>query len=270
MTQIPFDQQPNQTLARALAVMEAFANGKPDKGIRELSRELKINSATVYRVVATLANEGYLEQNPATQRYALGPKVLHLASSYSRHNPISVVARKVFESFSDRFEHNFYLGKLSHFDVVYMAVLDGRGPMRIVVTAGEITALHATAAGKLLLAYQDDVFIEEFLHSSHLKPLTERTIVSPEELWEQIKKIRSDGYAVNDGELYEDVSAVAVPLHDVLSGHTMAVSLAYPRHLAIQGRIAIPDLISLAREIAQEISARGEGLQSEGSDGDTD
>lgn len=256
-----FSQQPSQTLAKAIAILDAFSSEQPERGIRELSREIGINSATVFRLVTTLANAGYLEQDPATQRYSIGPKVIRLATLYENQNPISIVARKVFESYVDRFEHNFYLGKLSKFEVIYLSVLDGRGPIRIVVETGRTAALHATATGKLLLAYQDDDFIRRFLEASDLKAHTHQTITEADLLWKQIEEIRKKGYAVNDGEYYEDVGAITVPVLDNRTQTTLGLCLAYPRHLVIQERIFIEDLIPLAREISGEIVHRSTGIE---------
>ena len=99
-----------------------------------LGRALKINPTTVYRVVRTLYNAGYLEQNKQTLSYSLGPEVLKLANIYSYHNPLPLVAQRVFESFTSRFEHNFFLATLSRFEVIYLAVLDGKGPIKVAVT----------------------------------------------------------------------------------------------------------------------------------------
>jgi DNA-binding IclR family transcriptional regulator len=251
-----YSQQPSQTLAKAIAILDAFNSKQPERGIRELGRELGINSATVHRLVTTLSSAGYLEQNSKSQRYSVGPKVMTLANLYMRQNPISAVARKVFESYADRFEHNFYLGKLSNQGVVYLSVLDGRGPIRIVVETGRTAALHATATGKLLLAFQNDEYVRRFLTEDDLIAYTPRTITDPDLLRKALETIRQQGYALNDGEFYDEVGAISVPLIDNRSRATLGVCLAYPRHLITQEIITIEELLQLARQISKEISLR--------------
>jgi DNA-binding IclR family transcriptional regulator len=253
-------KQPSQTLAKALLILEAFTAEQPEWGIRELGRELDINPTSVYRLVATFQNVGFLDQDRETQRYSLGPKVLKLASVYEQQNPLPKIARRVFESFSDRFEYNFYLGVLSHFEVVYLAALDGRGPIKIVVETGGTTALHTTALGKVLLAFQDDQFVERFLATTKLEAFTPRSITTEEVLWAQIRQIRQHEFAVNEGEHFEDVAAVGVPVLEQTGKVTMGVSLAYPRHLVREKRIRIEELIPLAREVSREITVRSEGV----------
>ncbi|HEX7973021.1 MAG TPA: IclR family transcriptional regulator [Anaerolineales bacterium] len=255
----PLEQQQNQTLAKALRILDMFSAQQPEWGIRELGRELGINPTTVYRLVSTLSQAGFLEKNPETQAYSLGPKVVKLAGLYSHVHPITEVARRVFESYADRFVHNFYLGKLSYYEVIYLTVLEGRAPIRVIVEPGGSTFIHSTALGKVLLAFQSDEYIQNYLNRSPLTRFSNRTIVEPAVLLEQIEQIRRLGYAVNDGEQFEDIGAVAVPLFDPDRKGTLAISLTYPRHLIYEQRLAIPELVALSNEIRDEISMRYSG-----------
>ena len=246
----------SQTLAKAIQILENFTPDNPEWGIRELGRDLDINPTTVYRLVSTLRSSGYLEQNAQTQRYTLGPKVVKLARLYTHLNPLPIVAHKIFEQYSNRFEYNFYLGRLSHYEVIFLAVLDGRGPIQVVVETGGSTTLHSTALGKVLMAFQDDAFVDEFIANTELSALTPRSITDPVQLRAQIEEIRVQKYAVNNGEHYDDVGAIGVPVFEQSGRVQLGVSLAYPRHLIQKDHIEIDRLIDLAQEIAEEIGAR--------------
>jgi DNA-binding IclR family transcriptional regulator len=186
---------------------------------------------------------------------------MKLASLYVHHNPLPKIAQKVFESFADRFEYNFYLGMLSRrFDVIYLAVLDGRGPIKIAVEAGATISPHSTALGKLLLAHLDDEQLLAFLNQSPLEAFTSRTITNKERFRKEISEIRRVQYAVNDGEHYENVAAVAVPVFNEAAEVKMSVSLGYPRQLVVDKRLQVAPLVSLAREVAQQIALRSAGL----------
>lgn len=246
----------NHTLARALSVLEVFSENQPVWGVREISRHLKTNPATASRVVSTLQAAGYLEQDPQTLRYSLGPKIVKLASIYARQNPIQEVAHKVFESYSNRFEHNFYLGQIYNFEVVYLTVAEGRGPLRITVPAGGSVPLYATAIGKVLLAYQDMGYQMEYLDHVKLEPFTGKTIVDPQELLAVLKEIREGGFYINHGEYYEDIGAVGMPVFEKNGSVRMAISLSFPRHRLLENKLNLEEIISLAREISSEITQR--------------
>jgi DNA-binding IclR family transcriptional regulator len=248
------NDQPNQSLAKALLVLEAFTTDKPEWGIRELGRALDINPTSIFRIMSTYLNAGYLVQNPDTQRYSLGPRVMKLASLYLYLNPLPDVALRVFQSHTSQFGYNFYLGTLNKNEMIYLAALDGRGPIKIAVEPGGSAALHATALGKILLAYQDDAYIRSYVEETPLPAYTPRSITDPARLWDMIREVRQQDFAINDGELYGEVGAVGVPLFDRTGRVTLGISLAYPRHLVQEGRIDPRQLIPLAREIAAEIS----------------
>lgn len=251
----------NQTLGRALLVLDAFSSEQPEYGVRSLSRKVGLNVATVYRIVSTLQAAGYLVQEPETQRYALGPKVTKLASLYRQHNPIVSIANRIFASYIDRFPFNFYLGQLCIFEVVYLTFLDGPGPIKISIEPPSSIELHTTALGKVLLAYQTPDYIKEFLSTLELKTFTSRTITDPAVLFQQIQETKIQGYAINDGERYDDIGAVAVPVYDNLGRVMVAVSLAYPRHHIREGRLDLKAVIQLAREIGHEITVRSGGVE---------
>jgi IclR family KDG regulon transcriptional repressor len=250
------DEQPSKTLARGLWVLEAFNADKPSWGIRELSRELNTNPATLHRLMTTLCNFGYLEQDPETERYSLGPRIVRLAVWYSRHNPLAAVAHKVFKMYADQFQYNFYLGKLQQDMVVYLAVLDGRGPLKIMTDPGATIGLHTTALGKALLAYQDNAYIDTLLASGPLQAKTPISVTDPDKLRRQLVDIRANGYAINHGEHFEELGAVGVPLFLNSGKVEYCISLTYPQHLIQEGRIQLDDLIPLAKQVAQEIQAR--------------
>ncbi len=250
---IDINQQPSQTLAKGLLILEAFSIEKTEWGVRDLARELNMHPTTVTRLLTTLQNAGYVTQNPDTQRYQLGAMVMRLSNIYSHHNPLPRIAEKVFENYSSRFAYNFYLGRLDRDEVIYLAVLDGRGPIKVEVTPGGATGLHSTALGKVLLAFQSDRYIRQFIDKGKLQAYTSRSLQTPEALWEQIYRIREQGFAVNDGEHFDDVAAVGAPLFDSHGQILAGVSLAYPRLLKPED-LTLNELIALVQEIAQVIT----------------
>lgn len=248
--------QISRTVLKALRILETLCSDQPDWGIRQLGRELNIDPATVYRLINTLNATGFVEQNSANKRYLLGPKVMKLSSAYNHHNPLPTIAMKVFGAYSEKFAYNFYLGALSNFYVFYLAVLDGRGPIQLIIDPGATLDLHCTALGKALLAFQDEEYIQEYLDTHELHKYTPRTITEAEHLIEHLSTIREHGYAINEGEYFDNIGAVAVPVHDNTDKLTMGVCLGYPIPLMDKERLRVNEMILLAKEISDEITLR--------------
>jgi DNA-binding IclR family transcriptional regulator len=256
-----YRKSPSQTLAKGISILELFSSRITEIGIREIGRKLEINPTTVYRLVTTLENSGYLDQNPITKRYSLGPNLVPLGSLYLKHNPLPQMATQVFESYAEKFEYNFYLGTLRETKVVYLAALDGRGPIKIVVELGGTTTLHTTALGKVLFAFQDDDFIQSYLETTNLDKFTSRSLTTPEDIWNEINDIRKQNYAKNDGEHYEEVGALGIPIFNQTGEVKFGISIAYPRQFILEKRFHVDKLINLLQEIADEIAWRS-GLKS--------
>jgi DNA-binding IclR family transcriptional regulator len=239
-----------------LLILNAFSLARPEWGVRELGRELGVNPTTVFRLMKTLQGAGYVERNAITQRYVLGPKVVELGALYAHLNPMPSVALKVFESYTNRFQYNFYLGALRSNELIYLVRLEGNGPIRVSAEPGARISLYSSALGKVLLAFQDEAFVSEFLKKARLKAFTPFTITDRDLLLKQLREVREQGWALNNGEQYEDIGAVGVPVCDQRGQVVASVSLAYPKYLVQEQRLKIPEMVALAREIASEIAAR--------------
>jgi len=248
-------QNPIQAVEKGLRLLNAFTLQTPEWGVRELGRELGINPSTTHRLIKTLQAAGYVDRDSAAPRYRLGPKVVELAYVYTHINPLPSVALKIFEAHSDRFKFNFYLCALRGYQLVYLARLEGRGPIKVSAEPGQRLALHSSAAGKVLLAFQEENFLADYLKHTRLKAYTERTIMNPEALRRELGQTRERDWAQNDGEHYEEIGAVSVPVRDRGGSVIASVSLAYPRYLLKEARLELPALLDLARTISCEITA---------------
>lgn len=245
----------NQSLARGLTILEAYTAKKPSWGVRELGRELGLDAATTYRLVSTLAKLGYLEQNPKTQKYQLGPKVVRLAANYATQNSLIELALRVFAQYAKKFPYNFYLGVMSSYEVIYIAVYETRGPLTISTEPGQTVSLHGSAIGKLLLANESDEFIKGFLSKKPPKQITPQTVTSEKDLLRQIKEIRELGYAINKGEIYSEIAAVAAPVTAGDGSIVAGLSLSFPLHYLDTKKLDLNEIITLAKMVADEISA---------------
>jgi DNA-binding IclR family transcriptional regulator len=244
----------SQSLSRGLKILEAYTAEKQSWGIRELGRKLEIDPATIYRLVATLATRGYLEKNLETQKYHLGPKVVRLAANYSMHNSLVEIAHRVFAKHARSFPYNFYLGIMRNNEVIYIALYESRGPLKITTEPGETVSLPSSAIGKILLASKSDEFIRKFLAQKPLKQLTPLTITRERELFRQIKQIRKLGYAINRGEIYPEIAAVAAPINGPDGAVIAGLSLGFPLHYLDTKKLYLDDVIAITQSAADEIS----------------
>ena len=139
-----------QTVINAMRLLEAFRD-EEELGVTELSRRLALHKNNVFRLLATLEQEGYIEQRADTERYRLGVRVLELGCAYARNRSLLCNAEPVLEALALETGETCHLGVLRDFEVVHVR---GRQTERAVMCGlreGKRLPAHCTALGKVLL-----------------------------------------------------------------------------------------------------------------------
>lgn len=240
-----------QTVGRALGILNCFYE-EPEWSLTELSRRLGFNKTVTFRLVATLAQEGYLEQDPHTKRYRLGPQLLVLGLTAARRSDIRQAARPVLERLADETGESSYLTVVRGRHSVCLDKVNGPQEIQLMMQVGGVYALHKGASNKVLLAYLDPADYERYLRENASRLAEEG--VDRKRLEADLEAIRNRGYAYTTGEVTPQAFAVACPVFDGEARLAGAVSVAGPSYRLQKGRLA--GLITKAREAAIEVTRR--------------
>ncbi|HXK23465.1 MAG TPA: IclR family transcriptional regulator [Myxococcota bacterium] len=246
------------TVTNALRLLEEFRN-EVEIGVAELGRRLRLHKNNVFRLLATLEEAGYIEQNVATGRYRLGLAALQLGQAFSRSRPLLTRGPTYLEELAGSTAESAHLAMLDGFDVVHVA---GIAPSRMVVSSlrvGQRLPLHCTALGKVLLAYGPDTeresFDKEVVASRGLEARTRRTIQDPTKFFEHVRMVAGQGFALDLEECEDGLCCAAAPVHDVTGRVVAALSVSAPASRA--------DERSLLEEILPRVSGAAERLSRE-------
>jgi DNA-binding IclR family transcriptional regulator len=218
-----------QSADRALAILAAFTESRPEVGVSELARELGMHKSTVSRLLGTLEARGLVRR--AGDRFLPGPELARLGSLAAQGLALLPVARPELARLAEETG-----------ETVNLAVRQGDRALNVhqVATAhfvgltdwaGRATPLHATANGKVLLAYGDGGV------PAVLEAITERTIVDRHALEEELERTKSRGYAQAVEELEAGLNSVAAPVFDASGGCLAAVSVAGPSYRVSEERL---------------------------------
>ena len=217
-----------QTVERALDILEAFLDSNEALGITELSRRVRLNKSTTYRMVQALRTRGYLLQEDHTNKYTLGYKILRLASGFMNQNKIREVARKYLEELSTKTSHTVQLTILVGYEVVYIDQVEGSDIFQLRLRIGNRGPLHCTAAGKSILAFLKEEELENVLKDFNLTRLTDKTITSMNHLKKELKAIKRNGFSFCDREYDKYLRAIGAPILGMGSKVIGAVVLVAP------------------------------------------
>jgi DNA-binding IclR family transcriptional regulator len=222
-----------QTVTHALDMLNLFTNERYDLSMMEMSRALGISKSSAHRLASTLEAAGYLDQDPTTQRYHLGLKILQLAGILLANMPFRELLFPQMQWLRSQTHETISVYVADNDVRVCVDRLEGTQDIRFVVEVNSRLPLYRGAAGKLLLAYQPFMvrkrLIEHWL--VNLANLEESTLLSSgsfEEIERELAHIREQGYAVSKGERVVHASAVAAPVLDYRSEILAALTVSGP------------------------------------------
>ena len=192
-----------------------------------------------------------MRQNPDTSRYFTGAKLATLAEGRSRFNELRHQARPVLRALTDQTRETSNLVVLDDLMAVYIETVPSPHVVRMFTMIGNRVPLHATGAGKALLAWLPPDRRDALIDRTELRAHTARTIVERTALRRALEEIRERGYAVDDEEYDEGVRCVAVAVGPVGSP-LAAISVSAPSSRMTRQRCG--ELAPLLRRAATELA----------------
>ncbi len=247
-----------QSVSHALDVLEQFQGDVDELGVTELSKKLKLHKNNVFRILATLQSRNYIEQNKANENYRLGLKCLHLGQTFIHQRGMLKQAKPILEELAGKTGETSYMSILRGSNVVYIDVVEPMTTVRVVSRIGLHMPVHATAAGKALIAFETEEDLRARLGES-LKSYTSNTLRSVEDLFRQLESVRSQGYATDLEEFEVGLRCVASPVRDYTRKVIGALSVSGPANRLtdeeIKGRIGA-EVVRLANDLSTRLGFR--------------
>lgn len=215
------------SVANAARVLRAFTATEREWGVSDLARRIGIAKSTAHRLLATLTDEGLLEQDVETGRYRLGLAVFDLAAAVQTHDLHEAVLTPMTE-LRNRTGETVHVGVLDGREVVYIERLDSPNTLRLFLEVGRRSSAHCTGCGKALLAFAPTKQVDRLLKGWKLPRITPHTLTTEAALRGDLEIVRHRGYACNRRESEVGVISFAAPIRD-RSGRTVAaISVAGP------------------------------------------
>ena len=246
-----------QALNRIVKILRAVAEAPEGLTLSEVAEAASLPSATAYRFLKDLANEGLVERQALTKRYRYGPGFVRLALSIKAADFMSDTEEAELRSLRDRWQDCFYLSALLDADVVCVRSTETNDPVRmgIFVSIGRRLAPHSSAAAKAIIAYQPRVTIDSVLAREPLERYTPYTLTRPAEILADLAQARKRGYAICDQEMEIGVAAIAVPVFDARNSVNRSIGV-----IALRDRILGDERDELVEDMQRAASALSHAL----------
>ena len=188
-------------------------------GLNEVTQRTGVAKSTVFRVLTTLLQLGYILRRKG--RYSVTTRLATLANEQATSETIRRVALPFMLRLRDEFGETVNLGVLRLDKVEYVEVVPSEYALRFSEKVGSSVLVHASALGKVLLAYATPEVVHSLIGGRKLQMLTSDTITDPNLFIAESQKARQRGYAFDKGETSPSAMCVAVP---ILGDGNMAIA----------------------------------------------
>lgn len=241
-----------QSVDRALQILDLFEDQNKEIKITDISALTGLHKSTLHSLLKTLQSRGYIDQNEDNGRYRLGMKLVERGNFVVNSLDIRKVCNSYLSDLSNQTGQTTHLGILDGKFGVYIDKVEGRAALITYSRIGRQLPLHATAMGKVLLAFQDADIRRQILDDYIYDPIMPNGISGEAAFLKEIELVRSQGHAIDDQEHVKGVRCAAVPLFDHRNKITAAISLSTLTAIADDTDFA--NYLVLLKETGEKIS----------------
>jgi IclR family KDG regulon transcriptional repressor len=242
-----------ESVIAALRVAESFLHSDDGSlGVTEIGRRTGLAKDRVFRILVTLAHLGYVQRDPQSKRYRLGPQFLVLGEAYRNQLDLRKAVQPILGKLARVSGDTAYLFIQAGEKALCLDVSVGENIVQAASRIGELIPLHIGAAPKVLLAYLNEERLSEYLLLQPLQRYTPATIVDEEGLRVELRAIRTQGYCLAIDDYEVGATAIGAPVRDHRGQVVAAISTATPMSRDSETRRG--KLIALVREAAKGLS----------------
>jgi len=241
-----------KSLDKALNLLEFLSLSEHEIGVAKISKKINMSLSTVYRLLTTLKNRGYVIQNQKTSKYKLGIKLFELSYKVQSTKNLIRTARPYIQNLSKMTNETVNLAILEGNEVIYLDTIKSVEILRTEIVPGTRIPAHCTALGKALLAFlSESDFNKLYKSGDPLTSLTTNSISSLDELKRKLKNVKEQGYAFDREEFMTGINCVGVPVFGKEEA-IAAISITGPASRFIREKMEKEKdiLISTSKEIS--------------------
>ncbi|MFE7171465.1 IclR family transcriptional regulator [Streptomyces sp. NPDC057616] len=247
-----------QSVDRAISVLEILAQ-RGEAGVSEVAGEIDVHKSTAFRLLGALEARGLVEQAGERGKYRLGFGIVRLAGAVTGRIDITQQGRPVCERLAEELGETVNIAVMQEHYAINLYQVRGPGAITAHNWVGQLTPLHATSSGKVLLAHMPAKERAALLAETGLKKVTPHTITAKTKLEKNLAEVRERGYAWTVEEFEIGLHAMAAPVRNRDGEVIAALSASGPGYRFTEERMheLAPNLLKGAEEISHRMGYLG-------------
>jgi len=248
------NMKPTKSIDKAIKLLNCFSYGKQFLTINEISKMANIPKSTTYRLLCTLESYKFIYYNPEDLTYCLGIKMLEYGAIVLERSKIIPIARPFIVDLNQKTGFSVNLTVKEEDRLLFIDKSESFISLQYSTTVGRSRDLHYSSAGKIFMADLDEQTVQEILAHSPLKKYTNFSIAENEEFLNELKKVKEQGYAIDDNESNLNALAVSAAIRNAQDGIVAVITAVGPRQLIMD--YPLSKLVTQVTDCASQVSLK--------------
>ena len=242
-----------KAIEKIFKIIEYIAENDNHVSLTSISKDLGIGKSTVYGLISTLENLGYIKQEESNGKYTLGLKFFELGEIVHSSMNVKNIARPYLEVLVEKYGETVHLGIFSDDIAIYLDKVNGPYSVGMMSKIGGRAEVYCSGLGKALISELSDIEFDALIKKTEFRRYTKNTITDSGELKKELALIRKQGYAIDDEEIEEGLKCVAAPIRDNKGRIVAAVSLSGPT--TRMNKYSIDELADEVENVCSKVSS---------------
>jgi DNA-binding IclR family transcriptional regulator len=240
---------------KTMKVLESLVQSAEGASLKDLTLRLGLIKSSVFRILFTLKELGYVEQVGENGPYRLTFKTTGLVRRSVEGLTLSKLARPHLVRLRDQVQESAWLAERRRHGIVLIDVVEASHPLKLSFDVGDLCPVHATAVGKAIAAFLAPEQLDALLPKGRLPKLTAHTLTTRAQLQAELARVRRRQYAINAEETIKGAILIGAPLFDSLGRVFAGISVSAPTarcSAAKQGEI-VQQVLATSRAITGDL-----------------
>ncbi|MCU6711602.1 IclR family transcriptional regulator [Paenibacillus sp. J5C_2022] len=213
---------------RVLDILELFTGEQESYNLTEIAKSLNMPPSSTYLILQNMLNRGYLETDRSKKQFRIGYKLFAIRSGYMRNTSLTGEYYQIAQKILDEINETVSLSIRTGNQLYYIGEKVSTHSLRFNHSLGTSLPLHATAAGKVLLADLSEEELRDIYPDEQLEKVTDKTISTFSDLLKELEKVRKQEFGYNMGETVDGVHCIAGAIRDSDGKAVASLSISIP------------------------------------------
>jgi len=219
---------PFASLEKAIAILTLCESEHRGLSAQEISQKLGMPLSTTYKYLDIFLRNNFLSKDERTKKFFFGMMIFKMGNLAAERISIVNIARPHMIMLSRQCKETVLLTVIHDMEALCVESIESPRMVRLSIRKGATLPLHAGSSQKILLAYQDEYFIDTLIENKGLVRFNENTITDPEKLERELELIRRQGFTESDSEIDPGAGSVAAPIFGFNGSITAGLTVAGP------------------------------------------